>query len=69
MGVVVCPSCSMEASVADRRQLRPIASQGEQVDSSTSVAPRLDLRACRNCRAVIDVSDGEPQIAQPLASF
>lgn len=45
----------MEASSADVRLLRPV--QGE-----------LDLRSCRNCCAVIDLSKGAPMIAEPLAS-
>jgi len=52
---IVCPSCSMEASASDRRLLQPM-----QVSD--------DLRRCRNCRAVIDLSTQLPLIAEPLAS-
>lgn len=45
----------MEASPADMRLLRPV--HGE-----------LDLRCCRNCQAVIDLSADAPMIAEALAS-
>lgn len=45
----------MEASSADKRLLRPLHGS-------------LDLRRCRNCRAVIDLSAQAPMIAEPLAS-
>lgn len=52
---VVCPSCSMEASLSDRRLLQPI-----DVD-------RTDSRRCRNCQAVLDLSSSEPRIEAALA--
>lgn len=45
----------MEASKTDRRLLRPVLGE-------------TDLRCCRNCRAVIDLSSEAPMIAQALAS-
>lgn len=45
----------MEASRADDRLLRPLPDAA-------------NLRRCRNCQAVIDLSSRAPMIADPLAS-
>lgn len=53
--VIVCPSCSMEATVTDRRLLQPV-----DLDRSST-------RRCRNCQAVLDLSSPQPRIETALA--